>query len=605
VPLPKSCLVTRSSFRSSRPRQEFVQVRAFNDTVPGYHPHDNNIISSGSLYSLFFLFLFSFYLFFNVNPRHLLHFTYCPGRLGCRKCKVAKVKCDEQRPSCRRCARLKNECIYDVLQSTKQKFGFRMILPSKPEAGSSPLMLQQLTPCKLKQDEIPYFDAFRTHIAPRLANQADAPADFWTRTVLREASQKQYILDMAIGIGALAQFVAKYPLAGPNVKFRLARDRADQDYYNAIKYYAKALNRTRQDISDSEGTAQKRTILIATILFATFELLQGNTDAYDRLAANGIHMLKDMLQTTVEKPGNSRLAALIDDEGIEEAEYFLTRTAAWMSLFSPLYPRGKNTLLSFSCSVTKSPGPPALGVSTQEYWKTWWRHITPLIVWHLQVNHAINMGIPVHEDQKVQKEREEILVVSRAWIAASVKLLEMQTDPEARRVVRTAVLGSKISYLSAYCALDITGSLWEASTMACLDLINIADEVIKEATAAPFHQKTMGDGLFVGVVQMFRECRHPKIRSEAKKWCKQLVTKESSWDFKAYVLGTAAIVAEEEVGRNAAGLIPLTARYVWTGGFWTDDYTEFHVTLTKKLANEYGIREEKQVVLLTKDFEFV
>jgi hypothetical protein len=103
-----------------------------------------------------------------------------------------------------------------------------------------------------------------------------------------------------------------------------------------------ALAGYRTRISAGSTEACCRTILIATILCPLFEQLQCNTDAIDQHMANGILLLQDNLGLYLGKGGNSRMTTLLDDEGLNEAEWYLVRTATWNILFPPLYPHITN-----------------------------------------------------------------------------------------------------------------------------------------------------------------------------------------------------------------------------------------------------------------------
>jgi hypothetical protein len=100
------------------------------------------------------------------------------SRLGCRTCKVRRVKCDETQPECLKCVKTGRKCE----GPGTERLAFRRYVP-KRQSSSSPESVLSITPSCSTQTwgsrETRAFDFYVQQAAPGMSGSLDAP--FWTQ----------------------------------------------------------------------------------------------------------------------------------------------------------------------------------------------------------------------------------------------------------------------------------------------------------------------------------------------------------------------------------------------------------------------------------------
>lgn len=533
------------------------------------------------------------------------------------KCKNGRVKCPEEKPKCSRCLRLGAACEYKS-QPKGQPF-LRAILPfhaasesrDYPKEKAAPRILPPIVNslqflvqprCStMESGEVVYFDHFRNHIMHQLGGLG--LEEFWSRTVLRESATQDYVLDAILGISALVQARRTTDLIRPLNKSSIISHQSGAHYHRATRYYVRALSRYRGQIS-SETITSPRTVLIATLLFVVFELLQGDTDAVNKLTASSLVLLKDALEQAVIT-GTGTLATTIDDAAIHNAQFFLLRAVTNNSLYSPMYPLAKSIILNFPNASTAAPEALDHTHSLGEFWATWWRFVTLMSMWYFRLYTELRPGRPVPE--ALVYDRNNLLGKSQRWDAAAQQRLDAEKDPATRSILRVACVGTKVVYITTIASLDVTGVVWDSQKDACEQMLRQAQSVIDDVHMAP-SRKDLGiiyDGLIPGILQIARQCRIWEVRLRALTMASRLINQNSGMDVKSFFLGAKALVSVEEEGRNAAGIIPISSRYDWTDGVWSDDYASFQATLRAKIGIDGEAPDERHIKFSSKDFHFI
>ncbi|KAF4974457.1 hypothetical protein FZEAL_8628 [Fusarium zealandicum] len=126
---------------------------------------------------------------------------------GCITCRIRRVKCDEAKPSCRRCLSSKRKCdgylpeestvtrrqLVDAARQISVIGPISQALTQYPRYGS-----RSATPPNLS-----LFDVFRNLTAPSTASFI--PSQFWTRELLQLAHSEPAIWHATLALGALHQ----------------------------------------------------------------------------------------------------------------------------------------------------------------------------------------------------------------------------------------------------------------------------------------------------------------------------------------------------------------------------------------------------------------
>jgi hypothetical protein len=435
-----------------------------------------------------------------------------------------------------------------------------------------------------------------------MGSQAERSAEFWLRSILRESVVDGCILNAVLAIGALAHAQDENTSSQPLFQMSLSSSSLSSHYRQAVRYFTKAISELRSRINDASQTRILRTILISTVLFSFFEALQGNTAAVDKLTGQGILLLKEVILNLAASHNGSRVAHLVDDQGVQEAGLFLIRNATWNVMYSPLYPCQEASILQLGCSPIELLPLPDSTYDTEDFNITWWQVVNLAGIWKIGIDRLLMNGITEPTMQKSQHELKRLLSIVQLWEMAAWDRMIEQKDAEVRLILMRLSIGAKALHAMMTCALDLTGAGWDTPENSGLEVVQLCLAPVQMATADT--RSIMYDATLAGISKITQTARDKGVRFGAMEAWKRLLNRHSSWDMKSIFMGTSALVDAEEAHRDANGHIPFRARYEWTGGSWNKDHTEFQVTLTSVLKDDEGKQHRKVVLLRPSDFHF-
>ncbi|KAF9891882.1 hypothetical protein FE257_002844 [Aspergillus nanangensis] len=191
------------------------------------------------------------------------------SRLGCKTCKIRRVKCGEEKPNCVRCTSTGRKCEYEATVSTM----------SSPPDGS--LALSPNTTWRERRAFAFYFQS----AAQSLGGELDV--SFWRTTVPQVCRNEPAVWDAIISIGAL--FESPEPCPHLVVRHRDGPRSLNQNHRDALGWYSRAVSTVRQRIE--RGGVDIFIGLISCILFICIEALQGGVDEAVRLYGQGVHLI--------------------------------------------------------------------------------------------------------------------------------------------------------------------------------------------------------------------------------------------------------------------------------------------------------------------------
>ncbi|KAH8648482.1 hypothetical protein BX600DRAFT_475330 [Xylariales sp. PMI_506] len=523
------------------------------------------------------------------------------ARTGCSICKASHVKCDEQKPSCKRCVRLLKRCTYaPTKRQPGVSQGHREIRPaantySQPPPAHGPVLIS------LSPKEAIYFDHFRHRVIHQLGSVGSG--DFWVRTILRESMQDVCVLHCLLGLGAL-DYARKSDTSANTPSFKTSAHKQPLPrsyYYDALSYYTKSLSRFRKRIATSDATP--RTLVISTILYSVFELLQGNTGSVDQLAAYSIRMLKDViLRASTSSQRNSLVAAPLDDDGVLDAEYLLVRMACFNSGYSPLYPKSRDALLSCHFSFLDALAPIDIGQSTEVFLVEWRRCLTRIVFWYIHNASILAQALSVQAMAQLAQEQSVLLSRIEDWEVAIRCRLDATNDHPQRLLLRQMLIMAKGTFYAILACLDATGSIWAVHADAISNILKLCESLFEEIDLELHDKDVIFEGILPVVAHIASECRERELRHKATLLWQRMVSGRASWELKGIFLGASAVIAAEEKARDVDGHIPMTSLFLWTDGTWNDDHTQFHATLRPKFSNKDGNAEDLQIPLDPKDY---
>ncbi|KAJ5790396.1 uncharacterized protein N7518_007407 [Penicillium psychrosexuale] len=214
------------------------------------------------------------------------------SRLGCKTCKIRRVKCGEEKPSCVRCT------------STGRKCDFEGIQPSSTiSLIVNPLSLSANTNTVWRERRAfaYYFECAASSIGGGL------DVDFWRTAVPQVCRYEPAVWDAIITISAL--FECPQQFSGPMLQRRdnpisLAKNNPD-----ALGWYSRSVSAVRQRIE--QGSIDLFVGLISCVLFICIEAIQGNADGALQLYRQGVQLITALRSQIAS--GAASKASLLED----------------------------------------------------------------------------------------------------------------------------------------------------------------------------------------------------------------------------------------------------------------------------------------------------
>ncbi|KAH8651132.1 hypothetical protein BX600DRAFT_473129 [Xylariales sp. PMI_506] len=181
-------------------------------------------------------------------------------RTGCITCKIRRVKCDEARPICQRCAKARLVCD-GYGNATSSQLGAVADAKAGVRDGNTPASLSGIvrrsalpyshigcapTSKLFRTNEVPYFDFFRHELTDDFSGYHCT--DFWTRVVLCEAMTNDCIRYAVLAIAALSQGIsnslASNPTRGkPSALFPwTSKAIVNNNHQVALRHYVQAVH---------------------------------------------------------------------------------------------------------------------------------------------------------------------------------------------------------------------------------------------------------------------------------------------------------------------------------------------------------------------------
>ncbi|RDW81418.1 Zn(II)2Cys6 transcription factor domain-containing protein [Aspergillus mulundensis] len=208
-------------------------------------------------------------------------------RRGCKVCKIRKLKCDEQKPSCKRCLAAKFTCEYplhltasyasapSITTSSVLDLDLDVSLSSPPSNGGV-------------WSERRAFAYYFHHAAPYLAGGLDQA--FWTVTVPRICRLEPAVWDAVNAISALFEF----PDICGDFVFLRSRDepRMNEKQSEALGWYSRSLSKIQSGIE--RRSVDVHVALVSCVLFVCIEMVQGRVEEALGLYGQGVRLILDL-----------------------------------------------------------------------------------------------------------------------------------------------------------------------------------------------------------------------------------------------------------------------------------------------------------------------
>lgn len=236
-------------------------------------------------------------------------------RTGCKTCKcvdtslnswsrrfltsskrLRRVKCDEGKPTCKRCRDMYLECGgYVPQESRNSKKTEQRLLPLLPKAPKIPKTSTALVPGPpprqfANDQEFQCFKFYCDTTATNLGEYLDMA--LFSHIVLQASEQESFIRHGVMALGALSRAVKAKTTTEDHL---VGESQGIKHYRVAFQQYGKSIQGIRK--ACKEERKSKRTILIACLLAICFEYFHGNVNLAIAHIQNGVKLSKSFLKS--------------------------------------------------------------------------------------------------------------------------------------------------------------------------------------------------------------------------------------------------------------------------------------------------------------------
>jgi hypothetical protein len=452
---------------------------------------------------------------------------------------------------------------------------------------------------KLTAQQGIFFDVFRHRIAPRYPD-----SDFWQRLVLRESVIDEGVRDCIVALGAMWQ--------GLHQEQRWRRSCAARpggcapfafgvEHREAARHFGRAISKFRATLAREGASVPPRTIFIATYLFVVFEQIQGNAENADNLLVNSMVVLRPHLSLFHRAHiDNPKLAADLDDDGMDVAERTLSRLAAINPVGQPFSKRLQilGSELGERISTTPVPDP---GVPIGDMMSSWDTLVSRVALWVLRTS-PIAAQSKIDSFTTMMRTQQDILKKFQLWRELfNTMLVDENITQEQQIIFLAAVSCLKMCEICTACCFDQTEMIWDDYTADFNDMLSKAETMGDN----PDLVRTQTDyyiKCFFMLYVITQKCRDRVTRRWALRLLRQMTSDDVSCDIKMLIISCEVHVAKEELGRDATGHIPSSKRYSWTGYAWNDNRTAIVLTFRRAVADENGNMVSEETSVRPEDF---
>ncbi|KAJ9263501.1 transcriptional regulator family: Fungal Specific TF [Paecilomyces variotii] len=198
------------------------------------------------------------------------------SRLGCKTCKIRRVKCGEEKPNCLRCTSTGRKCEYEnTIARTYWSSASTISILDTPLSLLSNAVLRE------RRAFAYYFQNTATFVGGGL------DVDFWLTIVPQVCRSEPAVWDALISISSLFESPDPCP---DLVSVRRGHARTlNQNQQDALVWYSRSVSAVRRGIE--RGSVDSFVGLITCILFICIEALWGGMEEALHLYSQGVHLI--------------------------------------------------------------------------------------------------------------------------------------------------------------------------------------------------------------------------------------------------------------------------------------------------------------------------
>ncbi|EME45301.1 hypothetical protein DOTSEDRAFT_71113 [Dothistroma septosporum NZE10] len=223
-------------------------------------------------------------------------------RTGCKTCRQRHIKCDEERPTCRRCRLSGRECAgYDAPRPDFCR-SQAVLLPKGSRVGSVRLPTlypveivrgpSMVTTLGMSNVEAYAFDFFRLQTVKQLPGSSWTLS--WERLALQMGHHEPAVTHAAIALGAIHRALTFEAVQGPTGIDQEQHSFALRQYNKAMSYVRTYIEKLGTGCSDNDVEV----VLLVSLLFFCFEVLHSEDARATMHLRTGLRILYERIRSS-------------------------------------------------------------------------------------------------------------------------------------------------------------------------------------------------------------------------------------------------------------------------------------------------------------------
>ncbi|KAJ6024367.1 hypothetical protein N7540_005164 [Penicillium herquei] len=435
-------------------------------------------------------------------------------RTGCSTCKTRRVKCDELKPICQRCAIGRRRCEYKTARAAPRRTVFTVYLP--------PTQIQPVFFVNYRG-----LDFFHQRIASKLDGQFDS--QFWSKLVLQLSHSEPSVRHAVSAISIIYRDVEsslRHPAGYVN-----ANPEAQQEWNTAARSLADRIETHPNSILVP---------LVCCLLFTCIEFLRGNGESSLLHVQSGLKILAALHNNDRQAPGlGSSLSAMDHKTTEDHIVPIFSRLNVLCSLAGIIIP----PIYAPTANLKEDSAHEDLGDSRQ-------RLVEVLDLCIRFIHDAIPKAalFQINVDDLIEQAKLQARL--EAWREELDNLLERMhatANPAKQDAVNILLVHYKIIYIWIQVCTTAGEMAIDSYHADFEELVHYAEQIGKPnmgmttLQSLSFEMQTLGPLYFTAL-----KCRHPIIRRRALEILQLSPRREGLWNAHyAYVTAKRVIELEE------------------------------------------------------------
>ncbi|KAL5386721.1 hypothetical protein PMIN06_011795 [Paraphaeosphaeria minitans] len=444
-------------------------------------------------------------------------------KTGCKTCKIRRVKCDEEKPHCKRCTTTGRKCDgYTTSPDVCRPIVFAVTRTST---------VQRAVKSPMAGDKDLHFLAFYTHCAAPSMSTDGFDTEFWSQACLQMAQSESSIQHALIAIGYLNR--------SQTGSLKSARSGlvATSGQGTFLTHYNKAIKALAERISEASYTAEVG--LVSCFIFVGIEILRGNYDTAMLHYCNGLRILQT-LRAKQRSTGGKTLGSELIEKSLVPLFHRLLTTGI-------MYGVPTDLAMSLIQTPLDAPRLSFKSILEAQFAMHELRNQGLLFIRHMGENFRPITPTPEH---KLLDQQALLLALDEWWIA----LEELESSGILSKDDTITAHSLKACYHSTYilgasitdpnqCACDRHLPRFKALVEHCRHVVEHSQRLGVTSPAANFSFE-------ISVIPCLNftasRCRCPVTRREAVALLERNIPREGLWDAQQQAMVSRRLIEIEE-----------------------------------------------------------